>query len=266
LALGILLFLVVIAVLLWIVGRVSGYDPANEILERNNPALGVRYAFFAVAIVFALLGIFDRAQGDAGIVDFAEHALVAVLLIYLSGFLNDWFILYHFNNDRAVINEKNIAVAVVEGATYLASAYVVAGAFYDWETGIWLAIVWFLIGQALLILLAFLYRAFSTDADAQLDSHNLAVGFSLGSFLLSGGIVCGAVISGPSRGWQQDLIVVAAYILGWVVLMSLAHLLSDALMFRKSRLGDEVTKERNVAAALFKAVIFLSVTLGFTHG
>ena len=266
LATGVLLFLIVIAALLWISGKISGYDPVSEILERNNPALGVRYASFAIAIVFALLGTFDRAQGDAGLVDFAAHALVAILLIYLSGFLNEWLILHHFNNDREVIAEQNIAVAVVEGGTYLASAFVIGGAFYDWEAGIFLALIWFLIGQALLVVLASLYRVFSADADAQLDDHNLAVGFSLGSFLLSGGIVCGAVISGPSRGWQHDLVTVAVYLLGWIVLMTLAHLISEALIFRKSRMGDEVTKERNLAAALFKAVIFLSVTLGFTHG
>jgi uncharacterized membrane protein YjfL (UPF0719 family) len=263
---GVLLFLIVVTALLWLTGKISGYDPVNEILERNNPALGVRYSCFAIAIVFALLGIFDRAQGDAGLVDFAEHAIVAILLIYLSGFLNDWLILYHFNNDHEVIAEKNVAVAVVEGSTYLASSYVVGGAFYDWEAGIFLALIWFLIGQALLVVLALLYRGFAADADAQLDDHNLAVGFSLGSFLLSGGIVCGAVISGPSKGWQQDLVTVAAYLLGWIALMTLAHLVSEALIFRKSRLGDEVSKERNLAAALFKAVIFLSVTLGFTHG
>ena len=263
---GILLLLIAIAAFLWVVGKIEGYHPVNEMLFRDNSALGVRYAFFAIAIVFALLGIFDRAQGDSGIVDFVAHAVVAILLIYLSRFLNDWFILYHFDNNREVVQEKNIAVAVVEGATYLASAYVIAGAFYDWEAGLWLAIVWFLIGQALLILLALLYRALSRGADTQLDGQNLAVGVSLGSFLLSGGIVCGAVISGPSKGWQQDTLVVTAYIVGWIVLMLVAHFVSDALVFRKSRLGDEVMEQRNLAAALFKAIIFLSVTLGFTHG
>ena len=184
----------------------------------------------------------------------------------MSRFLNDWFILYHFDNNREVVQEKNAAVAVVEGATYLASAYVIAGSFYDWEAGLWLAIVWFLIGQVLLILLALLYRAVSRDTDSQLDEQNLAVGLSLGSFLLSGGIVCGASISGPSKGWQQDLLAVTAYIVVWIVLMIAAHFVSDALVFRKSRLSDEITKQRNLAAALFKAILFLSVTLGFTHG
>lgn len=142
----------------------------------------MRYAFFAIATVFALLGIFDRAQGDAGIVDFAEHAIVAILLIYLSGLLNDWFILYHFNNNREVVQEKNIAVAVVEGATYLASSYVIAGAFYDWENRL-------MVGDHLV-----LHRS-SAACPARIVvprafpkcGQNLAVGLSLGSFLLSFG-------------------------------------------------------------------------------
>ncbi len=266
LAAGILLLLIGLAALLWLSGKLEGYDPVNEMLFRDNPALGIRYALFAIAVIFALLGIFDRSQGDSGAWFFTQHALLAVILIYLSRYLNDWLILYHFSNNREVVQEKNVAVAVVEGATYLASAYVIGGAFYDWENGIAIALVWFLIGQLMLILLAFLYRLAGKDVDAALDQQNLAVGVSLASFLLSGGMVCGAVISGPSRGWPSDILTVALYLGTWVFLMLIAHLMTDKLTFRSSRLGDEVMEQRNIAAALFKAVIFISLTLGYTHG
>jgi uncharacterized membrane protein YjfL (UPF0719 family) len=235
-------------------------------LFRDNPALGVRYALFTVAVVFALLGIFDRSEGDSGAWLFAQHAFLAVLLIYLSRYLNDWLILYHFSNNREVVQEKNVAVALVEGATYMASAYVIAGAFYDWENGLLVALVWFFVGQLLLIALAALYRVASQAVDAALDEKNLAVGISLGGFLLSGGMVCGAVISGPSQGWRHDILIVAVYLTSWLLLMLVAHMVSDRLVLRSSRLGDEVVEQRNIAAALFKAVIFLALTLGYTHG
>lgn len=266
LAAGILLLLIGLALLLWLSGKIEGYDPVNEMLFRDNPALAIRYALFAIAVVFAVLGIFDRAQGDSGAWFFTQHALLAVILIYLSRYLNDWLILYHFSNNREVVQEKNVAVAVVEGATYLASAYVIAGAFYDWENGVAIALVWFLIGQLMLILLAFLYRLAGQGVDSALDEQNLAVGISLASFLLSGGMVCGAVISGPSQGWRGDILTVAAYLSAWVFLMLVAHVISDKLTFRSSRLGEEVMEQRNIAAALFKAVIFLTLTLGYTHG
>jgi uncharacterized membrane protein YjfL (UPF0719 family) len=265
-AAGVLLLLAVLAAFLWLTGKVEGYDPVNEILLRNNSALGIRYAFYVIAVVFALLGIFDRAQGDSGVVEFALHALLAALLIHLSRYLNDWLILYDFNNNREVIQEQNVAVSIVEGATYLASAYVISGAFYDWESGLWIAVIWFSIGQLLLIVLALLYRAVTRGVAEALDNQNTAIGISFGGFLLSGGIVCGAVISGPSRGWQHDFVVVITYILIWLALMVIAHFLSELLVFRSSRLSDEIMQQRNIAAALFKGVMFLAVTLGYTHG
>jgi len=265
-AAGVLLLLAVLAAFLWLTGKVEGYDPVNEILLRNNSALGIRYAFYVIAVVFALLGIFDRAQGDSGVVEFALHALLAALLIHLSRYLNDWLILYDFNNNREVIQEQNVAVSIVEGATYLGSAYVISGAFYDWESGLWIAVIWFSIGQLLLIVLALLYRAVTRGVAEALDNQNTAIGISLGGFLLSGGIVCGAVISGPSRGWQHDFVVVITYILIWLALMVIAHFLSELLVFRSSRLSDEIMQQRNIAAALFKGVMFLAVTLGYTHG
>ena len=266
LAAGILLLLISLAAFLWVSGKIEGYDPVNEMLLRDNPALALRYALFAIAVVFAVLGIFDRVQGDSGAWLFTQNALLAVILIYLSRYLNDWLILYHFSHNREVVQEKNSAVAIVEGATYLASAYVITGAFYDWENGPWIALVWFFIGQLMLILLAFLYRLAGKGVDAALDDQNLAVGISLAGFLLSGGMVCGAVISGPSQGWRSDILTVAAYLGAWVLLMLVAHLISDKLAFRSSRLGEEVMEQRNIAAALFKAVIFIAVTLGYTHG
>jgi len=265
-AAGVLLLLVVLAAFLWLTGKVEGYDPVNEILLRNNSALGIRYAFYVIAVVFALLGISDRAQGDSGVVGFALHALLAAFLIHLSRYLNDWLILYDFNNNREVIQEQNVAVSIVEGATYLASAYVISGAFYDWESGLWIAVIWFSIGQLLLIVLALLYRAVTRGVGEALDNQNTAIGISLGGFLLSGGIVCGAVISGPSRGWQHDFFVVITYILTWLALMVIAHFISELLVFRSSRLSDEIMQQRNIAAALFKGVMFLAVTLGYTHG
>ena len=164
------------------------------------------------------------------------------------------------------MSKKNIAVALIEGATYIASAEIIGAAFHDWENGLTTAVLWFLIGQLLMVLLAALYRAVARGTDQALNDQNLAVGISLAAFLLSGGMVCGAVISGPSSGWRQDLLIVAIYLITWTATMLAAHLISDRLVFRSSRLRDEVAEQRNIAAALFKAVIFLAVTLGFTHG
>ena len=97
----------------------------------------------------------------------------------------------------------------------------------------------------MLVLLALVYRAVAHGTDKALDDHNLAVAISLGAFLLSGGMVCGTVISGPSTGWRNDLLIVAAYLATWIVTMLAAHWLSDRLVFRTAHMADEVTEQRN---------------------
>ncbi len=233
---------------------------------RQRCALGIRYALYTVAVVYALLGIFDRSQGDSGIFEFSIHALLAALLIHLSRYLNDWLILYDFNNNREVVQEKNIAVALVEGATYVASAYVVAAAFYDCESGLWLAVVWFLIGQLLLIALALLYRVIRQRCRCGTRRSQRQRSASPWGAFFSGGIACGAAISGPSGGWRHDILAVAFFLSLWLAFIGVTHFLTELLVFRSSRLSDEVMRQQNIAAALFKAVLFLAVTLGYTHG
>ncbi|HET9916863.1 MAG TPA: hypothetical protein VFQ89_07125, partial [Candidatus Binatia bacterium] len=77
LALGVLLLLICLSGFLWLTGKLEGYDPVNELLLRDNPALGLRYALFAIAVVNSLLGIFNRSQGDSGAADFTLHAILA---------------------------------------------------------------------------------------------------------------------------------------------------------------------------------------------
>lgn len=62
LAFGVLLLLVCLAGFLWVTGKLEGYDPINELLMRDNAALGLRYALFAIAVVFSLLGILTVAK------------------------------------------------------------------------------------------------------------------------------------------------------------------------------------------------------------
>lgn len=84
LAAGVLLLLICLAGFFWFTGKLEGYDSINELLLRDNPALGLRYALFAIAVVISLLGIFGRGQGDSGAADFALQAILATVLIYIS--------------------------------------------------------------------------------------------------------------------------------------------------------------------------------------
>lgn len=250
------------------ISRLEGYSLSEEIIVKNNSAVGIRYALFTLAVVVSFLSIMHPSglglKEDLNIV--GQYGLLAMALLVVSRWINDKCILYSFNNNREVITEKNSAVAMVEGATYLATALVMSGALAGWEGGFLVSLAWFGIGQVFLILLGLTYRACTTrgSVDAAIDGHNHACALSMGGFLISGGIVLGAAVSGPFNGWTQDLKAVALYTLVWLIVIIVTRFVANYLILPSSEIQEEVMFDGNAGAGAIEAALFLAVTLFYT--
>lgn len=243
--------------------RIEGYSLTQETVVNDNPAIGIRYALFLAAVVLSFSNIIHPSgislAEDLNVL--TQYGLLVISMLLVSRYVNDYLILYGFPNNREVFEEKNVAVAIVEGSTFLATAFVIAGALSGWEGGFWVALGWFGIGQILLIVITLLYRALVKGVFDGLDSHNHACALSLGGFLLSCGIALGRAINGPFHGWTEDLINVGIYMFGWVVSMAVAAFVANRIMLPSARLREEVMTERNVAAGVVEGAVFVAATL-----
>ena len=241
------------------------YSLTVETVKNDNPAVGIRLASFLLAMVISFLGMVHPSGVSFGedLNNIFFYGSLAVLFLLVSGFVNDKAILFGFNNTKEVVGEKNMAVAIVEASTYLATAFIMAGALKGWEGGFLTAIIWFAIGQGFLVAIALLYRMCVRNVFAALDTHNVACGFSLGGFLLSGGIRLGTAVSGPVTSWQADLTDVAVYFGLWLVTIVVTHFVADWLMVPSARIRDEVMKDRNIGIGVLEAAVFVSTTLVF---
>lgn len=255
--------MVVARALFGVLCRVEGYSLTKETVVNDNPAIGIRYALFLAAVVLSFSNIIHPSgislAEDLNIL--TQYGLLVIAMLLVSRYVNDYLILYGFSNNHEVVEEKNVAVAIVEGSTFLATAFVIAGALSGWEGGFWVAMGWFGIGQALLIVITLLYRALVSGVFEGLDSHNHACALSLGGFLLSCGIALGRAVNGPFHGWTEDLMSVGIYMLGWVVAMAIAVFVANRIMLPSARLREEVMTERNVAAGVVEGAVFLASTL-----
>ncbi len=266
LTLSVMALIVVARVVFGIICRLEGFSFSREMVENDNPAIGVRVGLFLLAVIFSFLGIIHPSgvgwKEDLNII--AGYGLLAVGLLIVSRWVNDYLILFDFRNNKEVLEEKNTAVAIVEGATYLATAFIMAGALAGWHGGFWIALSWFGIGQGFLIVLGLLYRvcfAGIGKVGKAIDTHNDACALSFGGFLLSGGIALGAAISGPFTGWTSDLTGVGMYIGLWVVFMFIAGLTANYFVLPATRLREEVMDDKNIAAGIIEAVMFIAPTL-----
>src|SRR5262252_7996040 len=126
------------------VARTEGYSLTVETTIKDNPAVGIRFGLFLLASSIPLLNLLQPSgnglKEDFNVVAF--YGLVSIILLVAAREVNDRLILYKFSNDAEVIGKKNTSVAVVEGASYLGTAFIVAGAFSNIDAGIGAALIW----------------------------------------------------------------------------------------------------------------------------
>ncbi|MDP2937277.1 MAG: DUF350 domain-containing protein [Dehalococcoidia bacterium] len=263
LAAAMVLVLVVGRAVFGAICRWEGYRLNEETVKRDNPALGIRYGLFLFAIILSFAGVVEPSKADLWLElgAIARYSLAVIIALVVSRYINDHLILYGFDNNREVIQNRNTAVATVEGATYLATAFVISGSITGLSDDATLAVLWFLIGQALLIILSLIYRRVIPGIFEALANRNQACAFSFSGLLVSSGMALGVAVSGQSHGWLNDASAVASYLGGWLVFMVVAHVIADRIMLPAARLREEVMKEGNLVAGIIEGVVFVSITL-----
>ena len=92
----------------------------------------------------------------------------------------------------------------------------------------------------------------------QLVEHdNTAVAVALVGYYLGLVIAIGGVMSGPSKGLEEDLIDIGMYGALAIVLLNLSRILNDRLVLREFRVRDELIRDKNVGtgAVVFSAYV-----------
>jgi uncharacterized membrane protein YjfL (UPF0719 family) len=191
----------------------------------------------------------------------AFYGLLSIVLLIVAREVNDKLILYKLSNDAEVIGKKNTSFAIVEGSSYLATAFITAGAFSNVDAGIGAALVWFAVGQCVLVVLDNIYSIAAPGIQDAVAAQNIAVAISLGGFLIAGGLALGSAISGESYGWVQDSLDVGYFLAIWLLVMIVVQFLLNKIFLPGTSLRKELLTDRNVAAGIIEAALFIVTTL-----
>lgn len=265
--LSLLAFLVIARSVFGWVARAEGYSLTFETTVKDNPAVGIRFGLFLLASAIPFLNLLQPSgaglREDFNVVAF--YGLVSIVLLIVSREINDRLILFSFRNDEEVIGKRNVAIAVVEGASYLGTAFIVSGAFSNVESGIGAAFIWFAVGLGVMAILDNVYALAVPGMQEALASQDLACALSLGGFLVSGGIALGAAIGGESYGWAQDAIDVGSFLGLWFLIIVVVHFVMNRLFLPGTTVRKELLADRNVAAGIIEAVLFITVTLFYAR-
>lgn len=252
-------------------------------IDDGNTAVGLRRAGLYLGVAIALAGPMSGVS-KGFLVDLIQLLVDGTIIagfMFSSRFINDAIMLSHVNNDEECVRVfsrpdggqvvGNTAVGMVEASMYIATGFILNGAFSGTGgtviQGIVSAVLFFVLGQATLLVFGYIYELITPfNVRDEIKDNNLAAGIGLGGILVALGIILMASISGPFTGWASDLIGFGIYALFGIVTLLIFSFVIDRLLLPTTDIATEVKEDRNVAALVVveSAIIAVAIIVAFS--
>ncbi|MDT8446111.1 MAG: DUF350 domain-containing protein [bacterium] len=262
-----LLFLAEVLALLWLAKRAFGffcpYDLEEQLVRHDNKAVTLNFVGYLAGVALIVEGVLESPSPSLawGLISVAIWGLVGIMLLLVAGRLNDRFILRGINAHQAMLKEGNLAVAVVEGASYLGSAAliraIVMGESLGWAMDLGLTLFYFVLGQLAFWLYALLYQKLTSYDDlAEIAAGNAAAGLTLGANLAA----MGFLMAMPLKQSYSLPWFVAWFVLGNATLAAFRWAM-DRLVISSEKLDQEIYRDKNWGVAILEGAFSVSAVL-----
>jgi uncharacterized membrane protein YjfL (UPF0719 family) len=237
----------------------------TELIEKNNLAVAVTVAGYYLGLVIVLGGVvsgpasFSVLDDVIGLVIFG---LLAIVLLNLSAWVNDTVIFSKFDNEKEIIEDRNVGMGAVEGGNYVAVGLITAGAMSG-EGGLLPGLVFWVSGLVALLVAGLLYdRITSYDLHDEIEKDNVAVGVAFAGVLIGFGNIIRLAGEGDFVSWNESLTEFGYYTVVGLALMPLIRLFADKVLLPGASLSDELVKDPpSLGAGIIEAVTFLAASM-----
>ncbi|MCP4714624.1 MAG: DUF350 domain-containing protein, partial [Deltaproteobacteria bacterium] len=234
-----------------------------ELVEKDNAALALALTGYYLGLVLAIGGAL--VGPGTGIVDdlldMSIYGLLGIILLNISWFICDKVILYKFKISDELIRDQNTGTGSVSAGMSIASGFIIYGAAQGQGGNIWTVLVFWAIGQVMLIIAGWVYNLIIPfDIHDEIEKDNVAAGVSFGGALTAMGIVVGLAAESDFESFAEDLPDYFIYAAIGLVLLPLIRLLTDKILLPKVSLSKEIAEqeEPNLGAAFIEAFSYIA--------
>lgn len=234
-----------------------------ELVEKDNAALALAVVGYYFGLVLAIGGTI--AGPSAGLVedlyDLVIYGILSIILLNISWFLCDRLILYKFRVSEELIRDHNQGTGVVSAGISVASGFIIYGAVSGEGGSIWTVLIFWALGQVLLILAGLVYELITPyNIHEEIEKDNVAAGVSFAGALVSIGIIIGLAGEGDFTAWSVDLPVYIGFAVLGLILLPIIRLLTDKVLLPTVKLSDEISAQEkpNVGAAYIEAFSYIA--------
>ena len=247
-----------------------GFVLRTQLLEKDNLAMALTIAGYYLGLAIVLGGVVSGPGSGMlteNVIDVVIFGLVAIVLLNLSGWINDKIIFSRFDNQKEIIQDRNIGMGAIEGGNHVAVGLITAGALSG-EGGLLSGAVFWVLGQVGLIVAALLYNKMTSfDLHHEIERDNTAVGVAFAGVLIGFGNIIRLAGEGDFVSWTQSLSEFGYYAVVGLLLLPLVRLFADKVLLPGARLTDELVQDvPNIGAGAIEATTYLaaSILIGLT--
>lgn len=260
------------AFVIFIIGRLflkltkPNINVIHELVEKDNLAFSVTYVGYFIGLVLAIgsaiVGPSINLLTD--VQDIFIYGLLAIILLNLSSIINDKVILNKFSIKQEIIEDQNVGTGVVEAANYIGSGLIIFGSVSG-ETflpiaGVLSAVIFWTIGQVLLIITAKIYQLITPyDIHHYIEKDNVAVGIGFAGALIAIANIIRFGLSGDAEDLEDVLLDTGFEFLLGLLMIPIARFFTDKLLLPGRKLTDELINQEkpNNGAALIEAFAYI---------
>ncbi len=243
----------------------SSYSVRNELVEKDNAALGVAMAGYYFGLVMAIGGTLSGpSQGlENDLIDIGIYGVLSILLMNLSRLVNDGLILHGFKVRDELIDDQNAGTGVVVAASYIATGLVIFGAVSGEIGGIVTTVIFWALGQIALVLAGLVYEWITPySIHDEIEKDNVAAGVAFAGALVGIGVIVFHASAGDFISWTVNLQDFAIEVIAGLILLPIARFISDVILLPGQKLTDEIANQEhpNLAAGFIEATSYIGAS------
>ena len=237
-----------------------------ELFVNDNPAVAIALVGYYFGIVIALGGVLGQSavnwQDKA--LNLISYGATVILLMLAGAWVGDRFILRHFNCEREIIQDRNVGAASVEAGNHIANGLILSAALAGESGGLLVALVCWLIGLILLVIVSFAYPKITKyNVFAEIEKrNNPAAGVALAGLLIATGNIVRVAFAGEFENW-----IVSFTQYGLLLLFSLGSLVAirwfaDLILVPGVKISDEIVNQEvpNLGAGLIEGFSYIAAS------
>jgi uncharacterized membrane protein YjfL (UPF0719 family) len=238
------------------------YNLQEELIEKDNAALALTMAGYYLGLIFSIGGVIDGPSAGLSqdLMDILIYGVLSIILLNVSAFINDRFILSKFKIKKEILEDQNCGTGVVEFAVFTASGLNIFGAVYGHGGSVLTAIVFWAVGQLVLIAIGKYYNFIvHYDVHEHIEKDNVAVGVGFAGAILAMGNLLRVASADDFVSWGVNLGEFAAFLIVGIIILPVARNLTDKVLLPGRSLAAELVDQEkpNIGAAYLEACSYI---------